>query len=475
MDVTKTHQGTGKPNVKWENMDLKVQYEGTRVTLPNDPTKMPLKEGIKFLKRLDEQENTEVSIADVVNCHFYDGIVAFARALNHRYGMALSVPTPGFFGDSPPHIIPVRIGTNSTDVVQVPFGNFRLPNVDGVITTRYTIIRSVPCLQITATVKQRDKDVVVDLVALTKKFSQENSIYRGKSIILDRNESGNLDFNSQLKFFDPNKGVEIPIFDEDTSLMIERAIFTPIRNIEKCRKNNIPFKRGVLLEGPYGTGKSLVAKEVAKVCNENDVLFISCTEASALQYALHFAKMYQPCVVFAEDMDRIAENRNDAANSLINDIDGVVSKNDEVMVVFTTNHAKNIEKAFLRPGRLDAVISLRAPEKDAVTRLVRFYAGDMLDEKTSIDGVVEHLAGQIPATIGEVVKRAKLDSIMLGRDKIDEQTLIISAKTMENQLKLLDDAKENQRPIDPFAELFRKVVKEVIRHEINGDILVDHE
>ena len=105
MDVTKTHQGTGKPNVKWENMDLKVQYEGTRVTLPNDPTKMPLKEGIKFLKRLDEQENTEVSIADVVNCHFYDGIVAFARALNHRYGMALSVPTPGFFGDSPPHII----------------------------------------------------------------------------------------------------------------------------------------------------------------------------------------------------------------------------------------------------------------------------------------------------------------------------------------------------------------------------------
>ena len=64
---------------------------------------------------------------------------------------------------------------------------------------------------------------------------------------------------------------------------------------------------------------------------------------------------------------------------------------------------------------------------------------------------------------------------MLGRDKIDEQTLIISAKTMENQLKLLDDAKENQRPIDPFAELFRKVVKEVIRHEINGDILVDHE
>lgn len=466
---------SGKPQVDWENVKPGLERSGTKIILPSVPQDMPYAAAIKVLKAMMQAEETIVSVSDTVPCHFYDGMVAFSKALEHRYGMSMAVPTPGFWGNTPPHIIPVRTGPNPKDVYQTPYGTFKLPNIDGSVTTRYTLSRGVPVLTITAEVKQKHKDVVVDLVNLTKQFSKERSIYKSRAIILDRNESGKLDFNEQLKFFDPHIGKEVPIFDMETEVLIDTALVTPIRHADRCRKSRIPLKRGILLEGPYGTGKSLVAKQVAKECVDYDWTFIHCTEPTALEYALHFAKMYQPCVVFAEDMDRIADSRGDEANTLINDIDGVVSKTDEIMVVFTTNFAHKIDKAFLRPGRLDAVISLRAPEQDAVERLVRQYAGETLSIDEDISKAVAKMKGNIPATIREIVERSKLAMVMNGNDSISNQDLLVSTIGMENHLRLINEAKEGERKEDPFAVLIEKAAKRAIRKNIDEDVLAPEE
>lgn len=448
---------------KWDSVDLELVHEGEKIILPAKPFPMNIKHAIKQLQKIEAAQEMEYTINETVQCHFFDGLVAFARALKEKYGYSMAVPTPGFFGGTLPKFIHVKTGPDVNDVVQVPVGSFKLPNIEGTLQTKYGLSRGIPVFQIAGVVKAREKHIVQELVALTTHISRTQSIYKGRSIILDRDESGGIDFNEQLQFFNPHIGYEIPIFDTDTENLIETALMAPISRAADCRRLKIPLKRGVLLEGPYGTGKTLVAKQVAKETEKHGWTFITVTSSSALKYALAFAKMYQPCVVFAEDMDRVAGNRNDAANNLINDIDGVVSKTDEIITVVTTNHAQNIEKAFLRPGRLDCVISLRPPENEAVERLVRYYAGPLLNKNEKLDKCMPLIRGQIPATIREVVERSKLAMIYNNRTVITDGDLYVSAFGMQNHLRLIDEASENKRDEDAVGEAISKIVDKALK------------
>lgn len=453
----------------WASIDMEIVNEGTRLVLPDDPGTMTPTEGIKALKRYEEAQNMVFSIFETVHVHFYDGAVAFARALKERFGYAMSRPTPDFFGSNPPQMIHVRCGPKTTDVIQIPFGRFEVPNVEGYVQTSYTMSRGIPVFQITGQVKAKDKKIVMELVKLTIRFSKEQSIYKGQSIILQNNEDGGLNFDEPLEFFDP-KGHEIPIFNEDTVRLVETAVFAPIMKSAQCRKANIPLKRGILLEGPYGTGKSLLARDIASKANGHDWTFILVTKSEALEYALRFAKMYQPAVVFAEDIDRITDNRNDGANSLLNYIDGVVGKNDEIIVCLTTNYAHKIDKSFLRPGRLDAIVSIRPPEGPTVERLIRFYAGDLLDPKANLTKVGEKLTGNIPAVIREVVERSKLSMLYNDRTSITADDLMIMADSMGGHLEMIANAAEGRGETDPLeaalsrslAPMFEKTVIKVM-------------
>ncbi len=173
-------------------------------------------------------------------------------------------------------------------------------------------------------------------------------------------------------------------------------------------KARIPLKRGILLEGPYGCGKTMSANVTSKICIENGWTFILLDDVGALKDALLFAQRYAPAVVFSEDIDRVIEQRDDRGNDLLNTIDGILAKDSQVITVLTTNFVEKLDKAMLRPGRLDAVISLRAPDADSVQRLVNIYARGLLADGENLIAVGEALAGNIPATIREVVERSKL-------------------------------------------------------------------
>src|SRR5690606_17806931 len=138
------------------------------------------------IQRMIEAENMEYSIGENVPCHFYDGVVAFAKALKEIYGFPQAVPTPGFFGPTPPSFIAVRTGPNPEAAVQVPFGSFKLPTVSGSISIGYGLMRGIPVLQIRGKVKNKEREIVLDLVQKTLEICKRDSIYRGRSIILDR-------------------------------------------------------------------------------------------------------------------------------------------------------------------------------------------------------------------------------------------------------------------------------------------------
>src|SRR5262249_6291709 len=135
--------------------------------------------------------------------------------------------------------------------------------------------------------------------------------------------------------------------------------------------------------------------------------------------------------------DRVADKRDERGNDLLNTIDGILAKDAKVITVLTTNFVERLDPAMLRPGRLDAVISVRAPEAKSVIRLLHIYARGLLDAKSDLTEVGHSLAGNIPATIREVVERSKLAMIGRGADSINAEDLLIAANGMKEHLALL--------------------------------------
>src|SRR5690606_34759444 len=136
---------------------------------------------------------------------------------------------------------------------------------------------------------------------------------------------------------------------EEVGAQIRTNLLAPLLYTEACRRHKIPLKRGVLLEGPYGTGKTQTAYACALLATQNNWTFIYLDRVAALDEALVFARQYAPAVVFAEDIDRVTQGeRSVEIDDVLNNLDGIDSKNTDIITILTSNHANNINKAMLR-------------------------------------------------------------------------------------------------------------------------------
>jgi transitional endoplasmic reticulum ATPase len=457
MEVDMNDKVDAKKQPNWDKFNPVLKYEGRKITLPGDPAKMPLRKGIEALERLEKDELQTFNVHEVFDAYPTDAAVAMVRAMTKLYGWASPEAQQTFFGPQPPEMLSVKIGIGIDEVVQVPIGQFRLPGIDKPITT---VIHKKLGFIIFGEICKRDRHVILELATETRKFLKESSIYRGKPIRLMVDYDGNLMTGAPPEFMDVTNISEVDlIFDKDVQDQINTNLLVPIKETAACRKYNIPLKRGVLLEGPFGTGKSLTARLTARVAEtaEQPWTFVLLDKVQGLRPALEFALKYAPAVVFAEDIDRIIAERTDAANDLINTIDGVCNKNSEVMVVLTTNHVEKINPVILRPGRLDAVISLRPPTGEACERLIRHYAGKLLATDADLKLAAQELKGQIPASIRECVERAKLSMIGRRDDSLNGVDIVIAAKSMSVHMALLNPKAPEPSIGDKLAESLRRV------------------
>jgi len=165
-------------------------------------------------------------------------------------------------------------------------------------------------------------------------------------------------------------------------------------------------------------------------------------------------------LVAAQDVDRVADKRDDNGNDLLNTIDGALTKNSEVITVMTTNHVERLDRAMLRPGRLDAIITVRPPEPAAVEKLIHLYSRGLLDSDSDSDllEVSELLAGQIPATIREVVERSKLSMLSRDADRVESGDLLVSARSMIGHLDLMGREGAKKSPGDLLADALVNVI-----------------
>ncbi len=396
-------------------------------------------EAIAQLQRRKQYEEETVVIKEVVDCIIWDGAVAFQKAMAKQFGYSTAEPIPGFFGDKPPAMLSVATGPFNS--VLVPWGRFSLPGISGYVQTGYEEKSDLTVFVMVAEVKRKNEQAIRALAAEVRRIAQDESIYKGKAFGLKlRDDDGDRITLPEVKFMDLSKVKEGEIvFASEVEKSISTNLFTPIEKTDECREAGIPLKRGILLSGPYGTGKTLVTYVTAAKCENNGWTFLHCQKADELADMVRFAHKFQPAVIFCEDVDRVTYGERDTdMDDLLNIVDGIESKNTELMVVLTTNHVENINKAMLRPGRLDAVVNVLPPDAQAVERLIRLYGRDLIDAKANLRKAGQLLAGNIPAVIRECVERSKLASIKNESDSITEEDILDAAESMKNQLQLLN-------------------------------------
>lgn len=429
---------------------ISIERQGTKLIVPEG---VDLNTAIKALTLKQEEEEQTVSINHTLSIEVAEGMVGFLRVLEREYGFVSNTGSKNWWGgrDQPSYL---GIETSPGNRESIPTGSLKIPGITGELSPTFAVQHNHAVFCVKGECKGKDRHKVDHILALVEEECKRNSIYKGHAIMTafpDVEECSSLEDTfptfAKLNPISPDQ----VIFSKETEDQVTISLFVPICQTEACRKNNIPLKRGILLEGPYGTGKTLTAAATATLCAKHGWTFIYLKEVTRLAQAYAFAAQYQPAVIFAEDIDQIinGEDSESKINQIQNAMDGIDSKGVEVITVLTTNYLEKITRAMLRPGRLDTVVSVRAPDKEAALRLVRMYAGDLLDPNYNLEdsNVGSILAGEIPAIIREVVERSKLAALRResGVLTLTPDDIEITAKSMKSHMNLLKTPEPDTR------------------------------
>lgn len=429
---------------------VEIKRHGTQITLPKE---MTLDDAIDTLERRRDYEDEATQFFEDIDVFPLDGAHALLRVVEAEYGWAQNFSR----GWTPPAMVACRTGPKPTDKVDVPWAEFALPSpLEGSIRPGFTQKDGRFIFRLEATVKRRDEREVRKLFDKVRDFLDSKSIYQGKAIAVRfLNSEGKPLPMPEPEFIDTNVDENSLTFPVDTMAAVNTNLFVPIQRLEDLKANGIPIKRGVLLGGTYGTGKTMTAKVASKFAVQAGITFIYVRRAEELAMSIQFAKSYSKpaVVVFCEDVDQVTSGKRSVdMNHILNTLDGVDTKSMDLITILTTNHVEQITQAMLRPGRLDAVITIPPPDPQAVEKLLRIYGNGSIPKNANLAEVAQELDGAIPAIIAEVVKRAKLSQLALQKpgtkiSEVSAAALLEAARTIKAQRELLA---KNPAPLAPL-------------------------
>jgi transitional endoplasmic reticulum ATPase len=210
---------------------------------------------------------------------------------------------------------------------------------------------------------------------------------------------------------------------EDVKRELQEAVEWPLRYPDLYAKLGHTMPKGLLLYGPSGTGKTLLAKAVA---TESEANFISVRGPELLskwvgesergiREIFRRARQASPCVVFFDEIDSIAPTRGMGGDSmvtervvsqLLTELDGIQTLSG-VVVLAATNRSDMIDPALLRPGRFDKIVFVPMPDKQARLRILEIHSKDKpLDPDLDLGKISELTEGFSGADTGSVANTA---------------------------------------------------------------------
>lgn len=460
--------GNQPPNVAI----AQLEHFGDKLVLPEG---MDLAQAIELIQRRQKYLEEKTSFNEVFAYFPYDGANALNIVLERMFGWAVADPTPGFFGDNPPALVNIEVAPK--EFRKVPWGRFSLPGMEGgYLDCGAAYDGNTIKFALSGVIKRKFEDKIGAIFDKVREELDNNSIYRRKAVKIRFKDDFGDDISMPIPEFMDLTDVDenMLVYSDNVQEQINVSLLTPIARVDDLIAEGIPVKRGILLAGKYGTGKTLGAKVAAKRAVQTGNTFVYIPHADELAKAVEFAKQYQSpaCVVFCEDIDReVTGERTQAMDDILNIIDGIDTKTCNIITILTTNHIENINPTMLRPGRLDAIIEVTAPDAKAVDRLIRVYAGATISPETDLSRAAKLLEGNIPAVIAEVVKRAKLAELSLlapgERIKsLSEEAVVLAAQSIKEHVDLLERRSAADKPV-PLPAL-ESTILALVRHAISN-------
>lgn len=438
-----------------------VVFQGQKFVLPE---RMDLGSAISFLREKQLEDENEMNFTRTFRYRPWDGARATMAALRRAFGIVSQRGGHSAAGAPPPELRTIPISATETE--QIPWGALGVGHLPGCNLTLGQV--KDPdfgmLFTLSAVGPRRYRHHIQGIFNLVEEELGANSMYRGKAF----------DGQEIPQFLDLS-GVDASkvVYTEQVLDSLEADIWALVRYPDQMRKMGLPLKRAVLLEGPYGTGKTLAAYLTAQIAQEHGWTFIYGRPGrDELEDVMATARLYQPAIVFFEDVDSVAHADGvDHVSRMLDILDGITSKGTEIICILTTNHINRIHKGMVRPGRLDAVIHVGALDPPAIERLVHSLVPDsLLAEDVDWTAVGAAMESFMPAFCKEAIDRAMRWNLARNHGtstSLTTEDFVAAADGLRPQLELMSRAAEASR-----GDSIGTAIERTVRQSIDGTLLV---
>jgi cell division protease FtsH len=266
-------------------------------------------------------------------------------------------------------------------------------------------------VEVLATTRSAGKTLLGDLPAL---ISQHN-VFRGAVVSLE----GGHEFGPGVGPFRFHRRPRIErrdiVLPDGTLERIERQVVGMARHRDAMLAQGQHLRRGLLLFGPPGTGKTHTVRYLLTALPDFTVVLLSGPSIRFIGQACALARMLQPALVVLEDCDLVAESRDFAGGMMnpllfqvLNEMDGLADDAD-VAFLLTTNRADLLEPALSqRPGRVDLAVEIPLPDPAGRRRLIELYGQNLSLSDQALTDVVDRTNGTTASFSKELVRRSVL-------------------------------------------------------------------
>lgn len=441
--------------------------------LTTSPSIVDFYAGTKLLQNeIDALEKSAAfaqPFSKAVKCFPTDGLFVIYETLRQKLNLDFSNQVANMSGDMGPSsddkIDFLVIKDSKNNIHKVPEGNIpvdaksllpdRLHNFLGDEEHYIELLRTDEGISLHGVLPSFVVTLIERSIANFDELLQRNSILLNNSVLID--DFKNIEY------------INLSNINDDNYIMSDKVVkeFIPtisrIVKTEECIEAGVDLKSGILLEGPYGTGKTMTAFYLGKIAVENGWTFIyirNSTEENilkTLECLGNYQKASKGLLVFVEDIDRIISDRKGNANKIVNVLDGGDTKFQKVIVVFTTNHLELIDPSILRGKRISKIINIPAVDDSFAYKFIKFIPDSLLDKPKSEMTLEEKkelmspIIGFVSAFAMEIIDQAKAEAIY-NDSKIQKSHLSTIATNYNNQVEL---AKTSYRKRDNVEDALK--------------------
>lgn len=287
--------------------------------------------------------------------------------------------------------------------------------------------------------------------------------------LMNRGGGNSLMFGAknQVKVYVPSaNGIHFDdVAGEDEAKENLSEIVDFLHHPDKYAKIGAKMPKGVLLVGPPGTGKTMLAKAVAgeagvpffPIAGSEFVEMFVGMGASKVRDLFQQAKQKAPCIIFIDEIDAIGQKRTGNAmgnsereqtlNQLLTEMDGF-NADDNVVILAATNRPESLDPALLRPGRFDRRVPVELPDLAGREAILKAHAKKVaLGDDVDFHTIARMAAGASGAELANIVNEAALRAVRDHRDAVSQADLeesieIVIAGYQKKNAILSDDEKK---------------------------------